>query len=38
MVGMIQSFQSVKPNCMAEIKFSNVTPVFHSLPAAGGEQ
>lgn len=23
---------------MAEIKFSSVTPLFHSLAAAGGEQ
>lgn len=38
MVGMIQSFQSVKLNCVAEIKFSNGTLVFHSLATRGGEQ
>lgn len=38
MVGMIQSLQRVKLSCVAEIKFSNVTPVFHFLAAAGGEQ
>lgn len=38
MVGIIQSFQRVKLNCVAEINFSNVTPVFHSLATAGGEQ